>query len=114
MGGGGVWVGSKSRCECGERCKDLPNHDADFNVDRQSGSCKSIPANQQHPRHERTRKSKGSFGRSGRKSGRKMVEGGLGMREQKVMKRICRLGPASVARIVLIILVETKEKNLFP
>lgn len=43
-----------------------------------------------------------------------MVEGGLGVREQKVMKRICRLGPASVARNVLIILVETKEKNLFP
>ena len=43
-----------------------------------------------------------------------MVEGGLGVREQKAKKRICRLGPASVARIVLIILVETKEKNLFP
>lgn len=45
----------------GRDAKDLPNHDADCNVDRQSGSCKSIPANQQHPRHERTRKSKRSL-----------------------------------------------------
>lgn len=63
-GGGGVKVDLDANV--GRDAKYLPNHDADCNVDRQSGSCKSIPANQQHPRHERTRKSKGSFGRSGR------------------------------------------------
>lgn len=77
-GGGGLGVGWVVDLDAnvGRDAKDLPNHDADCNVDRQSGCCKSIPANQQHPRHERTRKSKGSSEEVGRKSGKMMgVEG---------------------------------------
>lgn len=46
-GGGGVcgWVIDLD-ANVGRDAKDLPNHDADCNVDRQSGCCKSIPANQ--------------------------------------------------------------------
>lgn len=34
-GGGGRRGGWVDRCGCGERCKDLPNHDAECKVDRQ-------------------------------------------------------------------------------
>lgn len=96
----GGWVVVDLDANVGRDAKDLPNHDADCNVDRQSGCCKSIPANQQHPRHERTRKSKGSSEEVVRKSEKMMGGGGLlGVREQEEGdEKNCRLGPASVAR----------------
>lgn len=55
-----------------------------------------IPANQQHPRHERTRKSKGSSEEVLQKIRKDGGGGGLlGVRQQeeKVMKRMAGWGP---------------------